>query len=49
MRNVSGEGCRENQNTNSMSNSFSFPPYEMIWENTVGSDRQQITETVHAG
>jgi hypothetical protein len=46
MKNVSENGCRENQNTHFMSSNF-FPHenlalYEMMWKNIVDPDRSQM-------
>ena len=45
MRNVSDKRCSENQNTRFMTNFFSEnrAVYEIIWKNTVQSDRPQMT------
>ena len=45
MRNVSDEGCRENQNTHFMVSNFFFfnrAVDEIMWKNTVEPDRPQM-------
>ena len=46
MRNVSEQGCRENQNTHFMFNIFFFfenrVVYEIMWENIIDPGRQRI-------
>jgi hypothetical protein len=46
MRNISEKNCRENQNTDFVfSNFFSENPavYEIMWKNTAGRGRPQMT------